>query len=613
MGALNSAGYFETSNPAWKTLLGWSEAEVASMSIWELLHPDDLDRTRAGFALTQIGQPAIKFPNRYRCKDGSFRWISWVGVPDGRLVYCTGRDITDEKQQEAELNARTAERDRLWTLSQDMFARADYQGMMSAVSPAWSDVLGWSEAELLSRPYASFMHPEDMPRTLAALAEMGDTGRPTRFENRIATKGGAWKWIEWTVAPELEGLNFIAVGRDLSDAKAREAELSATQQALQQSQKMEAVGQLTGGLAHDFNNILAGVSGSLEMMASRLAQGRMADLDRYITAAAAATNRAAALTQRLLAFSRRQTLDPKVADVNDLVNGMRELINRSVGPEIAVEFAAGVGLWPVLVDAAQLESALLNLCINARDAMPNGGKLRIETGNFSLAGSAAAERNVQPGEYVALCVTDTGTGMTPDVIAHAFDPFYTTKPTGKGTGLGLSMVYGFAGQSGGSVRLQSEVDKGTSVSIYLPHYLGEAAIPFTAPEEQRPQPAKRKGTLLIVDDEPLIRMVAAEHLADLGYTVLEAEDGGAALRILNSRQGIDLLITDVGLPGGMNGRQLADASHVKRQDLKVLFITGYAESSVLSPHHLDGDTHVITKPFPMDLLGRRVVEMVGGL
>lgn len=511
---------------------------------------------------------------------------------------------------EAQVEARSAERDRLWTLSEDMLARADYSGMMSAVSPAWTRVLGWKENELLTRGYATFMHPEDEPPTLAAIGRMAQTGQPARFENRISTRDGSWKHIEWTVAPEPDGINFIAVGRDLSEVKAREAELSTAQEALRQSQKMEAVGQLTGGLAHDFNNIFAGISGSLEMMSIRLAQGRIGDLDRYLTGASGAAKRAAGLTQRLLAFSRRQTLDPKPTNINSLVNGMLDLINRSVGPEIHVETAGATGLWTTFVDAGQLENALLNLCINARDAMPDGGKLTLETSNRWMDERTAAQHAMSPGQYVSLCVSDTGTGMSEDVIKRAFDPFFTTKPIGQGTGLGLSMVYGFAGQSGGTVRIYSELGQGTMVCIYLPRHAGEAETQ-EAPQDTGETPRAAIGeTIMLVDDEPLVRMIASEALEELGYNVIEAGEGASALKVLNSDKKIDLLVTDVGLPGGMNGRQLADAARVARRGLKVLFITGYAENAVLNHGHLEHGMHVLTKPFQMEVFARRVKTLI---
>jgi PAS domain S-box-containing protein len=606
---MDMAGRLRSCNPAWSNLLGWTETEILTTPVWEMIHPDDIERTTDETSVIFDGHPTVRFANRWRHKNGRYRWISWVGIAEDGLMFCSGRDITEEKQKEEDLAARTSERNRLWTLSQDMFARANLDGMMSAVSPAWKSVLGWSESELLTRPYATFMHQDDMARTLEALAHMGETGEPTRFENRIATIDGNWKWIEWTVAPEMEGQNFIAVGRDLSEVKAREAELVTAQESLRQAQKMEAVGQLTGGLAHDFNNLIAGISGSLEIMGNRLAQGRISELDRYITAASGAARRAAGLTQRLLAFSRRQTLDPKVTDVNKLVQGMLDLIHRSVGPEISVQMAGQPDLWSSFVDGGQLENALLNLCINARDAMPSGGTITIETSNCTLGGQAAKEWGLSPGEYILLNVSDRGIGMTAETISRAFDPFYTTKPIGKGTGLGLSMVYGFAGQSGGTVRIASEVGKGTTISIYLP---GQEGAEKDEELEVQEGPANfgHKHTVLLVDDEPLIRMVAVEALEELGYRVIEAEDAASALKILNSGCALDLLITDVGLPNGLNGRQLADAARDIRRDMGVLFITGYAENAVLNHGHLGPGMRIITKPFQIESFVTLVGEMV---
>ena len=328
---------------------------------------------------------------------------------------------------------------------------------------------------------------------------------------------------------------------------------------LRQSQKMEAVGQLTGGLAHDFNNMLTGITGSLELLSTRMTQGRIGEIGRYVTAAQDAAKRAAALTHRLLAFSRRQTLDPKATDANQLVLGMEELIRRTIGPGVALKVVSGTGLWPILVDPNQLENALLNLAINARDAMPDGGLLTIETGNKLLDHRDAQQRDLSPGQFVRVCVSDTGTGMTKSVIERAFDPFFTTKPIGSGTGLGLSMIYGFARQSGGQVRISSEAGQGTTVCIDLPSYEGPDTNEDSVPEADTAPQAKAGETVLVIDDEPTIRMLVTDILGDFGYSALEASDGAAGLQILQSGVRIDLLITDVGLPGGMNGRQVADA------------------------------------------------------
>ncbi|MDB5473210.1 MAG: domain S-box protein, partial [Devosia sp.] len=454
----------------------------------------------------------------------------------------------------------------------------------------------WSESELA-------LLAEVTQRSWAHIERVGAIASLQESEQRFRLMAQQQE----TTAQELAALN-INLERMVEE---RTAKLMAAEETLRQSQKMEAVGQLTGGIAHDFNNILAGIGGSLEVMSTRLAQGRMDDIERYLTGASAAVRRAAGLTQRLLAFSRRQTLDPKPTDLNRLVAGMLDLINRSVGPEIEVTTKAATALWTTLVDAGQLENALLNLCINARDAMPNGGTLTIQSLNCTLDERGARENNLEPGPYVCLSVADTGTGMTPEVLARAFDPFFTTKPIGQGTGLGLSMVYGFAGQSGGAVQVTSEVDIGTTVCIYLPRHAAQdsvadspGAVPEYAPRAQGSE------VILLVDDEALVRLIASEQLEELGYRVLEAADAQAAIEILNENRHIDLLVTDVGLPGGMNGRQLADAARKNRPELEILFVTGYAEHAVLNQGQLEPGMHILTKPYQMGTFAQRVKELI---
>jgi len=380
--------------------------------------------------------------------------------------------------------------------------------------------------------------------------------------------------------------------------------------ALRQAQKMEAVGQLTGGLAHDFNNLLAGIMGNLELMQKRIGQGRLQDLGRYIEAAQGASRRAAAVTHRLLAFSRRQTLDPQPTDINRLVAGMEELIRRTVGPSVKIAVQPDDALWISRIDHSQLESALLNLCINARDAMPDGGHVTIRTANCTLEPLAAARLGVPAGDYIALTVTDTGCGMPGDVIKRAFDPFFTTKPLGQGTGLGLSMIYGFAQQSGGQISIESKVGLGTTMWLYLPRYLGDAKNRGATAEASSEAERSQGETVFVIDDEPTVRTLIAEVLTDLGYRVIEASDGVEAMEILRSDTRLDLLVTDVGLPGGMNGRQIADAGQELRPNLKVLFITGYAESVALGATPAGANTQVLTKPFKVDALGARIANML---
>ncbi len=428
------------------------------------------------------------------------------------------------------------------------------------------------------------------------------------FERWVETRHGfARPWAEWEleIAESLRhGITDIIV-RSLR----RIADLHGQ---LRQAQKMEAVGQLTGGIAHDFNNLLTGITGSLELINSRAEAGRYDELKRYIEAARSSADRATSLIQRLLAFSRRQTLDPKPVDVIRLASTMEELIRRTVGPAIEVATVLPEGLWHTLCDPHQLDNALLNLAINARDAMPGGGRLTIEAANVVLDEAyASRHHDVAAGSYVVVSVTDTGIGMTPDVLAHVFEPFYTTKPTGQGTGLGLSMVYGFAKQSNGYTGIYSEPGHGTTVRLYLPRYLGDKAAAVAATTAAQPPHAAAQGeTVLVVDDEPVVRMLVNEVLRDQGYTVIEADTGTAGLRILQSSQHIDLLVTDVGLPGGLNGRQLADAARESRPGLKVLFITGYAENAVVGNGMLATGMQVMTKPFAMETLTARVRAMM---
>lgn len=391
---------------------------------------------------------------------------------------------------------------------------------------------------------------------------------------------------------------------------ARTQELVEVEERFRQSQKMEAIGQLTGGIAHDFNNLLATMTNSLQVLKRRLSQGLFDDADRYMEMAEASIRRAASLTQRLLAFSRRQTLDPRPTDVNRLIDGLEDLIRRTVGPSMQLQLIGGGELWLTKVDPPQLESALLNLCINACDAMlPEGGPLTIATSNQSMDKVGAAALDMSPGEYVVLKVTDSGTGMTADVMARAFDPFYTTKPIGAGTGLGLSMVYGFVRQSGGALGVQSVPEVGTTMTLYLPRYAGD--MPAMADSQFANIESSASGEcILLVEDESTLRELFAEHLTDLGYHVVAVGSGSDAVDILRSDQQVDLLLTDVGLPGGLNGRQVADAGRGTRPDLKVLFITGYAQTAASEGGLLGPGMKILTKPFDIDTLTIKVQKML---
>ncbi|MGI4797737.1 MAG: PAS domain S-box protein, partial [Janthinobacterium lividum] len=593
----------------------------------DYIPPEDRLRTREAITVAIQTGSAFELEHRVHRADGSTGWTLSRAVPllDANGVvtewFGAAADVTDRREAADAMNRlnetleqqvieRTAERNQLWDSSPDLLLVIDFKGVFRRVNPAWTTLLGYKPQELIGHHVNEFVLPDDISETTKAY-ELAAKGDRLKIENRYQHKDGSTRWIAWVAVPV--GDLTYATGRDITGEKAAAEELAITQEALRQSQKMEAVGQLTGGLAHDFNNLLTGVTGSLELLQTRIAQGRIKDVDRYVNAAQGAAKRAAALTHRLLAFSRRQTLDPKPTDVNRLVAGMEEMIQRTVGPAIKLEQMVGAaGLWPVLVDPGQLENALLNLCINARDAMPDGGKITVETGNRWLDERMARDRELPPGQYVSLCVSDTGTGMPPEVIAKAFDPFFTTKPIGQGTGLGLSMIYGFARQSSGQVRIYSEVGQGTMVCIYLPRHLGEADMAEGAPELADAPRAEVGETVLVVDDEPTVRMLVTEVLEDLGYRAIEAADGAAGLQVLQSDVRIDLLVTDVGLPGGMNGRQVADAARVARPDLKVLFITGYAENAVVSHGHIDPGMHILTKPFALEALASRIKDLISG-
>ncbi|TPG42600.1 PAS domain S-box protein [Sphingomonas koreensis] len=593
-------GIITAVNPSVERTLGWTEHEMVGRTLIEFVHPEDLEQTTAEVKKLARGEPTLAFENRYRTRNGAYRMLSWTAVPDAGHIHGVARDITEERQL-------ARDRDRIWNLSPVIKLVASAGGLVTDVNPRWTQVLGWSRAETLGRRSTEFMVEEE--ELWAERVRTLERGEPLLdYQTRMRAKDGKVHIVQWMTFPE--NGTFYAFGRDVTAEVEAAAQLAETEEALRQSQKMEAVGQLTGGIAHDFNNLLQGITGSLEIIQRRVAQGRVTDLDRFIGGASNAANRAAALTHRLLAFSRRQPLDPKPTRANTLVASMEDLLRRTIGERINLELVLAGGLWMTRCDPNQLESALLNLVINARDAMPDGGKLTIETCNAHLDKAyVARQRGVAPGQYVCICVTDTGVGMDANTIAKAFEPFFTTKPIGQGTGLGLSMIYGFAQQSEGYAKIYSEPGQGTTFKLYLPRHRGTA-------EKEKPVPAitdahrSESGEIvLVIEDETVVRGLIVDELAELGYQAIEADDGPSGLEILRSKRRIDLVITDIGLPG-LNGRQVADAARELRPDLRVLFMTGYAENAALASGFLEPGMEMITKPFAMEALATQIKAML---
>ena len=620
---LDPEGNVSSWNPGAQRIKGYAADEIIGQNFSRFYTAEDREAGLPQQVLKRALEEGRFAGEGWRVRrDGTRFWAMVVvdAIREGDRVVGFAkvtRDMTEHR--EASLAALETER-RFRLLVQGVTDYAifmlDPDGLVTNWNTGAQRIKGYAADEIVGQHFSRFYTPEDREAgtPLRALETATRTGRFTA-EGWRQRKDGSRFWasvvIDAVRDENGELIGFAKVTRDLTERREAELELERSRAALFQSQKMEAVGQLTGGLAHDFNNLLTGITGSLDLMAARLAQGRINELERYITAAQGAASRAATLTHRLLAFSRQQTLEPKAVDANRLVSNMEELIRRTVGPNIAIETVLAAGLWPCFCDPNQLENAILNLSINSRDAMPEGGRVTIETANTWIDQVGAIERDVPTGQYIAICVTDNGTGMPPEVVARAFDPFYTTKPVGKGTGLGLSMIYGFARQSGGHVRIYSEVGRGTTVKIYLPRHAGGKPRQVDGAEAPRELPRAEAGeTVLVVDDEPTVRMLVGDTLAELGYQAIEAADATSGLKVLESDVKIDLLISDIGLPGGMNGKQMADKARLRRPDLKILFITGYAENAAVANGHLEPGMQVMSKPFPMDKLAARIRSII---
>lgn len=596
---------------------GLTHDELRGEGWARMVHPDDLASTaeKWGEALGAGGTYETEF--RLRNKDGYYRWhigravpikdekgavLRWIGtntdIEDQRVARTKLEELT--QTLEHRVAERTADRDRMWRLSTDIMLVADFEATISAINPAWTSILGWREDELIGKSFMDLIHPDDFDTTMEEVGKLGEGVTTFKFINRYQAKDGSHRIISWTAVPDERFIH--AVGRDITEEQEAAAALRRTELALQQSQKMEAIGNLTGGVAHDFNNLLQVVAGNLQLLSKDLAGNENAQ--RRAANALEGVNRGAKLASQLLAFGRRQALDPRVVNVGRLVRGMDDMLRRTIGEGVEVETIASGGLWNTLVDPMQIENALLNLAINARDAMEGFGKLTIEVGNAYLDDTyARLHQEVEPGQYVLISVTDTGSGMSPEVIQKVFEPFFSTKPEGKGTGLGLSMVYGFVKQSGGHVKIYSELGLGTTIKIYLPRSTQQEDL-----EVLRSDMPVEGGqeTILVAEDDEGVRATVVDLLQELGYRVLKAPDAASALTIIESGVAIDLLFTDVVMPGALKSADLARKAKERVPHIGVLFTSGYTENSIVHGGRLDPGVQLLSKPYSREQLAHKI-------
>jgi PAS domain S-box-containing protein len=589
-------------NNAAERLSGFSTAEAVGKPIDIVIPPELRSECHEMLARTAKGEVIEQHEAPRRRKDGSPFYVSLVISPiksaTGDVVGASAiaRDISERKLAEAALNQEIEERQRIFETSQDLILVTDTKGSFVQVSPSSMTILGYEPTEMIGHSAVEFIHPDDLDSTRAEMRSARRGRQMRNFETRYVHRDGRAVALTWMGTWSEPVRRHFFVGRDLTEKQAAEA-------LFRQAQKMEAVGQLTGGVAHDFNNILTVITGTIGILAEGVAD--RPELEAIAKMIDEAAERGGQLTKHLLAFARKQPLKPREIDVNNLVLETVKLLRPTLGQQIQIDPLLAEDTWAALVDPNQLTAALLNLSLNARDAMPNGGSLAIETKNVYLD-QAYADMHVEvaAGSYVMIAVSDTGTGIAPEDIERVFDPFFTTKEVGKGTGLGLSMVYGLVKQSNGHIKIYSEQGHGTSVKLYLPRATG---LDHGA-NEMLPTVAVQGGheTVLVVEDDALVRKYVVTQIHSLGYTTLEAGNAAEALQVIGNGAAIDLLFTDVIMPGSMNGRQLVDAALKQRPSLKTLFTSGYTENAIVHHGRLDSGVLLLVKPYRKLELARMI-------
>ncbi|WP_374762040.1 hybrid sensor histidine kinase/response regulator [Bradyrhizobium japonicum] len=614
-------------NSGAERLKGYSADEIIGKSFSLFYPPEDRAKELPQTALKIAAETGRFSSEGWRVrKDGTRFWalvvVDAIRDEQGQVIGFAKvtRDITERQQAHNDpLESERRYRRLIEAVVDYAIFQLDPAGNITTWNPGAQRIKGYDPDEIIGQHFSRFYTPEDIQTGVPkrALAEAAKLGR-FEAEGWRVRKDSSRFWASVVIdritdeAGELVG--FAKVTRDVTERKQAQDELQRTQQQLAASQKLEAVGQLSGGIAHDFNNLLMIVLGNLET-AERNSRGltNSTNLQRALANAKRGAQRAAALTSRLLAFSRRQALDPQPINLNIFLNGLQEFLQRTLGERIEVQTVGSAGLWSIEADTNHLESAIINLGINARDAMPDGGKLTVEAMNV-LADEDYCRVNpeLSPGHYVIVCVTDTGTGMTADVLNHAFEPFFTTKELGQGTGLGLSQVYGFVKQSGGHVKIYSEVGQGTSIRMYFPRYHGDARPAEGNADEFRPEGEKLE-TILVVEDDTDLRAYVSELLRDLNYRVVVASSAQAALTILLQEEPkVDLVLTDVVMPG-INGREMGRRAQQIRPGIKILYMTGYSRNAVVHQGRLDEGVELLEKPISQAKLAFRVREMLDRL